>query len=82
MRVIETSMAMVLILAPLKRLTPNGLTLSLSLAWAGKRGQVATQIQRVENRAQIDVEGFCALPGEDADAGRGVTVDPCAAKAG
>ena len=30
MRVIGTSMAIVLMLAPLKRFTPNGLTLSLS----------------------------------------------------
>ena len=42
------------------------------LAGARQQREVAAQVQRVEHRAEVDVEGLGALAGEDADAGRGV----------
>ena len=75
MRVIGTSMAIVLMLTPLKRLIPNALTLSLSSPGPVKQRQISPQVERVEHRAEIDVERLGALAREDADAGRRIGVD-------
>ncbi len=41
-----------------------------------KRQRLAAQIDRVENRAEIDIESFRALPSENFDAGRWIGINP------
>ena len=40
----------------------------------GQQRQKATEIRRIEDRAQINIEGFGALTGENFDAGRRIRV--------
>ena len=67
---------MLFTLVPLKRLMPNG---SLRVIGVFRRGQKrqrkAAQVRRVEHRAEIDVESFRPLSGENFDAGRCIGVN-------
>jgi hypothetical protein len=75
-RVIGTSIAIVLMFAPLKRLMPYGLTLSASSpAPSAKAGSGAGSVNTAES-----VEGP-PLAREHADTGCRVGMDPCAASA-
>ena len=47
-----------------------------------EQGQEAAQVQGVEDRAEIDVEGFGPLPGEHADAVGVVRIDPLGSQRG